>query len=255
MTRFLSDDLTLSGGSRFVGPVEGVVIDPGTNPNTLSLDGSWTTSIGGEYNGSPWARESGATDLTLLTVAPLVGTAVDGYTPANFTGGQRLQGGSASNYVTTSEFAFATVYHVTTADTDPGPGSRHTKNCVIGNDTGNGYFATGYNDSGFWSTIYNSGYKTVFLPHASVAGNSFVHFTWYKSGVLYTSINSNTPESLAVPTMDLATGTLTIGISFGTTSSIIGQIFAINARKIAWTAEERAGIYQFYRVKHPSLSL
>ncbi len=81
----VSDSAVAAMHTRAVGLWGATAAGAAFDPTTLSLSGYWRAS----YSGSPWvgtasAGSSSGRDLTQSTFPPQTGTAVNGYTPANF---------------------------------------------------------------------------------------------------------------------------------------------------------------------------
>jgi len=220
------------------------------NPASLSSSG-WWRNYGGS---SPWVGQSGGN--LAGGSAPSAGSALDGQGVAALNGSdQNLASASAiSAFFSDTQFAFAALIRPTALPSDPGANSRHTGRVLMSDGAASGYWSVAGNTTGWAVSVFDGSYKDVQAPVTSL-NNWTAIFVKYSGGDMTIAANNGafvTP--VAIGSVDVMTGLLTLGTGFGGTL-FQGSVAETLVRGTAWTDQERADLYSYFKARYPTASL
>lgn len=185
----------------------------------FSLTAFWKNYSVGNWAGTASATGSvsGSKTLTFPGTAPSA-TTLNGIGVASFAGGSNVgavSGSTIDDFANNNEISGSILvkYTGSSLDTDPGYAQRYKGMALLTDGASYGYFHIGFNQSGFYASVYDGGYKDV-LATATVSNYNAVQFR-LQSGTLSIRVNNGSWASISCGTIDSMSGPLTIGNGYG----------------------------------------
>jgi hypothetical protein len=174
-----------------------VLTTPGGSATLSSAYTAWAPSLlsptvwlRADYAASPWADESGnGRDATEATNPPAVGTALNGWDPADFDGAadQMTLPGTLDTYINAAAWSFVFLYYADTVPADPGAGSRFlTENLA---SCAGSYFVIAMTDSGVSIEAADGVSAGSYVTQACSTGAYHAIFCKYDGTTLYVGID------------------------------------------------------------------
>lgn len=184
-----------------------------------------TLWVRGDYAGSPWADESGGgNNLTEATNPPAVGTALNGWDPADFDGANdnMTAPSTAATYFTASAYTVWAVFLADTVPADPGAGSRYATECLLSDS--DAYLGLALTDSGLTWEIADG-----INPASTVTatfGTAAYHLGLVSAsgGTLSVAVDNGTPQTEAYGSIGALAGTLKVGANFDASAVVDGRL-------------------------------
>lgn len=209
------------------------------DPATLSLTGWWR----GSFASSPWAGTasaggSGARDLTEATNPPAVGTAQNGYDPADYDGTNDLIGSASelSVFVNDTTGSCWVLFRADTAAVSAGATVRVEDPGIISQDGGGVVWAITYSTSGVCALIYDVVYQEIVI--AAATGSYHLAQMKWDGTDLFFRLNSGSWQSIACTGLLTGnTGALVTGKNYGA-SHFDGRILDMGITDIVLTDTE-----------------
>lgn len=224
---------------------------PPFDPSALSLSGWWRAS----YGGSPWAGvasagASGGRDLS-AALAPTVGTAVNGLTPALFGGvNSRLSTALTINNFGPAAISIVALVKMVALAADNGGADVQPK---VFCDSGS-YLNLLIETSGVRFAIYSGGTKQTADVAISTGAWTMIRAKWDGAN-LYCATNSNAfAAGVASGAPDVLTGTINVGCNYNASSFLSGNIAELLVSGTALSDVDFANIRGYFNSRY-ALSL
>jgi hypothetical protein len=244
-----------------LGPGHGIRVSSAFDPATLSLTGWWRAS----YSGSPWAPTASAGssgsngNLEEATNPPATGSAVNGYTPADFDGSNDLLtvpgGAILDTFYNTTAYSVVMLINVDSF-TLTDPGATQPFNCPggFGDVGGNGGPCGGVAGSGA-SGVFRFGHSDVTdFNSASVAISTA---TWTMVAATYNGTNvevtknAGSAATQAVGTVTgLASSSAAVGRNYLSAQFFDGKVLEIMAADTALSGANLTNIKSYFNSRY-----
>lgn len=207
--------------------------------STLSLSGWWR----GSFSASPWsgvtsAGASGGRDLSEGTNPPSAGTAVNGFTPADFDGTNDII--SSAVQMTSFVGSSGGIAILFKADSASAPQSEAYADTCLMSDAGGAPICFAINTSGLRATVYDgvSWKKTTAITCSF--GEWHWGFMWWDGSNLYCQLDNGTIQSIALAGTVTPDGSvMRLGTNYSAASFYDGQILDVKMKNGVWTEAER----------------
>lgn len=220
------------------------------DPNMSQFN--WTLYNRGSYTASPWAGTasagiSGTRSLAEATNPPGVGSAVNGFTPADFDGtNDRLRDAvnALNTYISDTSGTVVALFKMDALDADDGAASRYNDPQFIGHDaTGNFYF--GINATGVFLGGWNGAAHDSISSAAVSTGAWHLAVGTWNGTTFYLSIDGAAFTS-AARTLSLGgAGGIVMGANYNSTVFLNGQVLVAAAGQFTATMTDVDNIKTF----------
>lgn len=237
----------------------GVAIDPAL----LTLTGWWR----GSYTGAPWECTASAGNSASHALAssgsdPSVGTAVNGFTPADFDGAFNYMLGAASgggaltfdNFITAGAGTIVALVKPAAAAADAGAGNRISNPGILAQEGGATTFGLGYSDAGLTVAFYDTSLTYQELAIASPVGSWAVAQLTWDGALLRMRVNGGAWSSIACANMSDPAINFNAGKNFDV-GLFQGQMVEIMTAQSAMSTSTLDGIRGYLRSRYALSSL
>lgn len=227
------------------------------NPATLSLTGWWRAS----YGGSPWtptasAGSSGSNGNLTKTAdpaEPAVGSAVNGFTPADFDGSNDALAGTAADTAlfTGAAGSIVVLFYADAATADSGNWYGNPQ--LLGHNGTSGRVGVGFSDAGVVAGYYD-GSSHLYLAAAASTGAWHLGQVKWDSSNLKVRVDSGAWQTLGAGAASLVGDTLRVGPDFLTSQHFNGKILEIMTAASALSDDNFNNIKSYVNTRY-ALSL
>lgn len=230
----------------------------GFDPATLSLTGWWR----GSYTGSPWvgtasAGSSGSRDVSEATNPPSVGSAQNGFTPADFDGtnDQLVAALGCNSFFTDSAGGGWILAKANSAAADPGAGSRYDAPGLLVESGAGTTFGVNYSTAGVSIDAYDGASWVERAVAMSTGAYHLIFFRWNTS-VLELGVDSGAMSSTAFTGIDTLAGgnALVLGRNYNSVAVFDGDILDAGTFNTFPSDTDRANVRTYVNARY-ALSL
>lgn len=215
-------------------------------PSTLALTGWWRAS----YSGPPWsgtasAGTSGSNNLTDSGNSPSAGTAVNGYTPADFDGlNDVLNGPNVDDLVSNSAGTIIALAYMDAAFADPGASLYYTAPAFFGRGVSNSRVALCYTSSGVRIGGSSDGISYDSVAVAASTGAWHLLQGRWNGTTLEVRVDSGSWSTLA-QTITLTTTGMVSGSDSSGTNYLNGKVLELMTAQIRVSDSEANNIVSY----------
>jgi hypothetical protein len=198
------------------------------DPSALPLTGWWRGSYGGSpWTGNPSNGSSGSTNLSEATNPPAVGSAVNGFTPADFDGvtHKLATGGNVSALVSNSAGSIAALAYIDTAFTDTGSTTYFQAPAFVGDSASQGTCALCFTTSGVRLGSFNGSTWDSVAAAASTGAWHLLQGRW-NSTTLEVRVDSGAWNTLA-RTVSMGNFAMVCGQSYNGANILDGKVLEL----------------------------
>ena len=200
------------------------------DPATLSLTGWWRAS----YAGSPWtptasAGSSGSNgNLAEAVDPPATGSAVNGYTPADFVPNDELSNATTiSTYLSDAAGTIAVLFYADAAGADVGATAYYGYAALFSDDT-NGFLALTFTTAGVTLGCYNGATFDGLQVACGTGAWHLAQARWSSaSGNIEVRIDSGAWNTLARTVSMSGTDGIRVGTNYGQTAFLDGKVLEV----------------------------